>query len=241
MAHDKEMQERMLVVIYRQILKALDKISTLKEMELKPSKHTLPPKTKASLTESISLALNDIASGSDRTSRFVRKFSLQLAEYLTKMVEESLADTSSVEMAEDLFCLSTEALQKYLLRRASKKGPQVPRKEKLDRFNKELASRLQNLFPIVWNQVKTTPTEKPDKNKITEIVQKALHYLREAFKYIALRLFFTIAQPEKFLETKRKEAEAFHETFDLERILESAFGFISEQGESYLHKPKGDL
>jgi hypothetical protein len=239
-ANDKEMQTRFLVVVYRKVLKAFDMLSIPKEKRGTPTKNELPPKIKESLTESISLTLNDIASGSDRTSRFVRRFSSQIAEELTKVAEESFTDTTAADMAEEIFCLSTDAIQKYLLRRASKKPPSIPRKEKLAEFNKQIASKIQNLFTIVWNQVKTKPG-KPNENKIAEIVQKALHCLREAFKYIALRLFFAIAQPKEFLETKRKEAEATHETFDLERLLENVFGFISKEGKSYLVKSERSL
>jgi len=230
-ANDKEMQQRMLVVIYRKVSQAL---TTLSEEKLKPTKNRkeLPPEIKKSLTESIALTLNDVASGSDRTSRFVRTFSPQIAEQLTKVVENA-ANISSVDMAEEIFCLSTEPVQKYLLRRANEKKPRLPRKEKLDRFNKEIASKIQDLFEIVWKQTKTD-VEKLSENAIVAIVQKAFHYLQELFTYIALRLFFAIAQPEEFLETKRKETEAFHESFDLEYILETVFGFISEHGKSYL-------
>ena len=136
-ADNKETKTRLLTEIYNRVNEQFEKFCKPPESRITQTKQedpeshkspkvrrkvVVPESTKKSCTDAISACLEDIATGSDRTSRFIRTFSPQLAKQAYALLEEMLSNTSVLELVEKGVCIVSEQTRRQL----SQQGVMAP-------------------------------------------------------------------------------------------------------------------
>jgi len=232
---DPATKTMVLVKIYRKIVRAFNSLSDLAEIP-PVTERSIPEEMKTSCINAISNSLTDIATGPDRTSRFIQTFSTQLAERLMWFLELVLAETTPVDAVEELFCFAAGSAKKYFSRRTGFKAPSLPSAQKLTNFKEQLRLNIEDLFSIIWSQIRSNslPLE-----TFTDVVREIIRHIKDACIYLVLRLFFAITQAKDFLEMKRQEAEVMCDNLTLEPLLSKAADSILGLRTEYATNPQG--